>query len=114
MPLKDELVLAKQSDNPPKYTSDKEQECDWTIIFKKQDGYNFAFPEGQQLSPIEQYKHLEKNNTSHCELDKTQMLAIGNFLENKVSIIQVTLILGNVSFRIRTGFVFIFCLCIDF
>jgi hypothetical protein len=89
MPLVDELVFAKKSD-PPKYTHDKEQKCDWSIIFKKPSGYDFTFPQGQKLSPIEQFKHLQETmGTSQSLLDETQMLAIKNFLENRVSLIQV-------------------------
>ncbi|CAB4002292.1 Hypothetical predicted protein, partial [Paramuricea clavata] len=88
MPLVDELVFAKKSD-PPKYTHDKEQKCDWSIIFEKPNGYDFTFPQGQKLSPIEQFKYLQETmGTSQSLLDETQMLAIKNFLENRVSLIQ--------------------------
>ena len=89
MPLVDELVFAKKAD-PPKYTHDKEQKCDWSIIFEKPSGYDFTFPQGQKLSPIEQFNHLQETmGTSQSLLDETQMLAIKNFLENRVSLIQV-------------------------
>ena len=97
VPLEEELVFSKKSNIPPKYTSDAAQICDWSVIFKKQAGCDFAFPKGKQLSPIEQYKHLKGIALEHpkelpCELDTTQMEAIENFLENRVSIIQVIII----------------------
>ncbi|CAB4026416.1 Hypothetical predicted protein, partial [Paramuricea clavata] len=89
MPLKDEVVFARKSD-PPLYTHDKEQKCDWSIIFKTPTVPNLAFPNDRQLSPIEQFKYLqqETSGTSESILDETQMLAIENFLENRVSLIQ--------------------------
>jgi hypothetical protein len=89
MPLVDELVFAKKS-HPPEYTCDKEQKCDWGIIFDKPTGGDFTYPRDQKLSPIEQYKYLQETlEKSRRLLDDTQMLAIENFLENRVSIIQV-------------------------
>ncbi|CAB3986193.1 Hypothetical predicted protein [Paramuricea clavata] len=89
MPLVDELVFAKKSD-PPIYTHDMEQKCDWSIIFKKTTMCDFPFPNDRQLSPIEQFKYLqqETSGTSQSILDETQMLGIENFLENRVSLIQ--------------------------
>ena len=89
MPLVDELVFARKS-KAPSYTHDKNKKCDWSIIFKKSAGCDFAFPKDQELSPAEQFKHLKKNmNASESLLDETQLEAIANFLENRVSLIQV-------------------------
>ena len=89
MPLVDELVFAKKSD-PPKYTHCKKRKCDWSIIFEKPTGYDFTFPKDEELNPLEQFKHLQKSmETSQSLLDETQMKAIENFLENRVSLIQV-------------------------
>ncbi len=89
MPLVDELVFAKKSD-PPNYTHCKKQKCDWGIIFKKPTGCDFTFPKDEELNPLEQFKHLQKSmETSQSLLDETQMKAIENFLENRVSLIQV-------------------------
>lgn len=89
MPLVDELVFAKKS-KAPSYTHDKNKKCDWSIIFKKPAGCDFAFPKDQELSPAEQFEHLKKNmNVSESLLDETQLEAIANFLENRVSLIQV-------------------------
>ena len=90
MPLIDELVLAKKTD-PPTYTQDKNKKCDWSIIFQKSPGYDFTFPKDEQLSPVEQFKHLRKTlGASESFLDETQLKAVENFLENRVSLIQVS------------------------
>ena len=86
MPLADELILVKKP-SPPEYTHDKEQKCDWSIIFKKPPDTDFSFPEQEQLSPIEQFRYLKKSTES--VLDETQMIAIEDFLAYKVSLIQV-------------------------
>ena len=86
MPLADELVLAKKP-SPPEYTHDKEQKCDWSIIFKKPPEDDFSFSTPRQLSPIEQFRDLKQSTES--VLDETQMLAIEDFLAYKVSLIQV-------------------------
>ena len=101
MPLVDELVFAKKSD-PPVYTHDKKQKCDWSIIFKKPIVYDFASPNDRQLSPIEQFKYLQQETSGKSQsiLDETQMLGIENFLENRVSLIQVTF---DVSFYLMCG-----------
>ena len=89
MPLVNELVFAKKSD-PPSYTRDENKRCDWSIIFKKQAGCDFTFPKDRKLSPVEQFKYLKENiDASESLLDKTQLEAIANFLENRVSLIQV-------------------------
>ena len=85
MPLVDELVFARES-HSPSYTHDKEQKCDWSIIFDK---FDFTFPEDRKLSPIEQYKFLKEATELSPLLDETQRLAVENFLQNRVSIIQV-------------------------
>ena len=90
MPLVDELVSTETSD-PPSYTHDKNTKCDWNIILKKTPGYDFAFPKDEKLSPVEQFRHLRENiDESESLLDKTQLDAIANFLENRVSLIQVS------------------------
>ena len=88
MPLVDELVFAKKSD-PPSYTQDENKTCDWSIIFKKPTGCDFTFPKDRKLSPVEQFKHLKENIDLESLLDKTQLEAIANFLEHRVSLIQV-------------------------
>jgi hypothetical protein len=89
MPLVKELVHAEKSD-PPIYTRDKKKKCDWGIIFEKPTGCDFTFP--PQLSPIEQYEYLQETvETSRRLLDETQMLAIENYLKNRVSLIQVNI-----------------------
>jgi hypothetical protein len=91
MPFERELVYAKES-SPPKYTEDNEQKCDWSIIFDQPQGCEFSFPKDQKLSPIEQFKHLQETlESSKRLLDETQMMAIENFLKNRVSLIQVIL-----------------------
>ena len=93
MPFERELVYAEES-SPPKYTEDKEQKCDWSIIFDQPQGREFSFPKDQKLSPIEQFKHLQETldqESSKRLLDETQMMAIENFLKNRVSLIQVIL-----------------------
>ena len=88
MPFENELVFAKKS-SPPEYTHCKGQKCDWSVIFKRESEGDFAFPEDQELTPIEQFKHLQKTiGSSQCILDETQMSAVQNFLENRVSLIQ--------------------------
>ena len=99
MPFVDELVFAKKS-HLPNYTRDKELKCDWSIIFDKSPGYDFTFPEDQKLSPIEQYKYLKETAELSPLLDETQQLAVQNFLQNRVSIIQV-----NVDFLIVAKYV---------
>ena len=90
MPLVDELVFTETSD-PPSYTHDESTKCNWSIILKNTPGYDFAFPKDQKLSPAEQFRHLRENiDESEILLDKTQLDAIGNFLENRVSLIQVS------------------------
>ena len=98
MPLVDELVFAKESLSPS-YTHDEEQKCDWSIIFDKPAGYDFTFPEDRKLSPIEQYKYLKETTELSPLLDETQRLAVENFLQNRVSIIQV-----HVDFLIVTKY----------
>ncbi|XP_028399862.1 NFX1-type zinc finger-containing protein 1-like [Dendronephthya gigantea] len=85
VPLVRELVFAN-TPSPPEYTQDKEQKCDWSIIFKKPPKNGFSFSKQEQLSPIEQFRHLKESTES--VLDETQMIAVEDFLKYKVSLIQ--------------------------
>ena len=90
MPFVDELIFAKESQSPI-YTDDKELNCDWGIIFEKPAECKFTFPKDKKLSPIEQFKYLQETvEPSRQLLDETQMKAIENFLQHRVSIIQVS------------------------
>ena len=86
MPLVDELVFTSKS-HSPEYTHDRAQKCDWSIIFNEPIRCEL---ENKKLSPVEQYKYFqEKLEKSKRLLDETQMLGIENFLQNRVSLIQV-------------------------
>ena len=89
MPLVSELVFGGKS-SPPEYTMsyDKENKCNWSIIFETPRDGDFSFPKEKQLNLIQQFEYLEKSIKS--VLDETQMKGIENFLKHRVSIIQVS------------------------
>ena len=82
-----EEIISCEPLKPPEYTIEKFKKClDWSIIFEKPPGYEFHIPE-DKVSPVDAFKFLKEKVKS--KLDETQLNAIQQFLENRVTLIQV-------------------------